>query len=131
MLDFQPSPSLPRYAFGAYDEILINGVSYRCDYSTEKGYVLVRTDGTGVAESFTHAILSQYVIQGKVEHRREIFLPESAKRRLRSPASQLATLPRKQQQKAKEREGRDTDNRPQLKEKTADEIMEQRERHSL
>jgi putative transposase len=104
MLDFQPSPSLPRYAFGAHDEILINGLSYRCNYSTDEGYVFVRTDGTGVAESFTHAVLSQYVTQGKLEHRREAFLSDRAKRRLRNPASQLATLPRKQLQKVRERE---------------------------
>jgi len=98
MLDIQPSPTLPRFAFGKHDEIILSGISYRAIEHTDEGYVLVRTDGTGVAESFSHAVLSQRVILGILEHRRDAFLPDSAKRRLRVPTQEISTLPAKQQQ---------------------------------
>lgn len=101
MLDIQPSPDLPRFAFGEYDEVIMEGISYRAIDCSEAGYVFARTDGTGVAESFAHAVLSQRVTLGALEHRRDAFLPEDAKRRLRAPAQVLSTLAPKQQQKAK------------------------------
>ena len=101
MLDIQPSPTLPRFAFDKHDEIILSGISYRAIEHTDEGYVLVRTDGTGVAESFSHAVLSQRVTLGILEHRRDAFLPDSAKRRLRVPTQEISTLPAKQQQKAK------------------------------
>lgn len=101
MLDLQPSPTLPRFAFGEYDEIIMDGISYRCTDRSEDGYVLVRTDRTSVAEAFSHAVLSQRVALGEIEHRRDAFLPVHAKRRLRTPSNELSTLSAKQQQKAK------------------------------
>lgn len=104
MLDIQPSPTLPRFAFGQYDEVIMGAISYRAIDSTDDGYIFVRTDGTGVSESFPHAVLSQRVTLGGLEHRRDAFLPKSAKRRLRAPAHELSTLAPKQQQKAKNHE---------------------------
>ncbi|MEP2994172.1 hypothetical protein, partial [Parvibaculum sp.] len=101
MLNIQPSPDLPRFAFGEYDEVIMEGISYRAIDCSDAGYVFARTDGTGVAESFAHAVLSQRVTRGMLVHRRDAFLPESAKRRLRAPAQVLSTLTPKQQQKAK------------------------------
>ncbi|MCF3595724.1 Mu transposase C-terminal domain-containing protein [Rhodobacteraceae bacterium LMO-12] len=101
MLDLLPSPTLPRFAFGKHDEIVMEGISYRAIDCSDGGYVFARTDGTGVAESFSHAVLSQRVTLGGLQHRRDAFLPESAKRRLRAPAQELSPLPLKQQQKAK------------------------------
>lgn len=101
MLDLLPSPTLPRFAFGEYDEVIMDGISYRAIDCTGDGYVFARTDGTGVAESFSHAVLSQRVTLGGLQHRRDAFLPESAKRRLRAPAQELSPLPLKQQKKAK------------------------------
>jgi putative transposase len=71
MLDFQASPTLPRFAFGKYDEVIMGGISYRATDSDDFGYVFVRTDGTGVAESFTHQELSRRVTLGNLEHRRD------------------------------------------------------------
>ncbi|MHC9235194.1 transposase [Pseudooceanicola sp. 502str34] len=101
MLDVQFSPSLPRFAFGKYDEIIMDGISYRFLESNEFGYTLERTDRTSVAEAFTHATLSQRVSSGEIEHRRDAFLPDHAKRRLRLPTQELSSLPLKKQQKAK------------------------------
>lgn len=101
MLDFQASPTLPRFAFGKYDEVIMGGISYRATDSDDFGYVFVRTDGTGVAESFTHQELSRRVTLGNLEHRRDAFLPEAAKKRLRNPSREISTRPLKQQQKAK------------------------------
>ncbi len=101
MLDIQPSSALPRFAFKEHDEVILEGISYRAIDRTDDGYVFVRTNGTGVAEAFPHAVLSQRVTLGSLEHRRDAFLPESAKRRLRIPAQQLSTLSPKQQRKAK------------------------------
>lgn len=101
MLDVQFSPTLPRFAFGEYDEIIMEGISYRFLESNEFGYTLERTDRTSVAEAFTHATLSQRVSSGEIEHRRDAFLPDHAKRRLRLPTQELSSLPLKKQQKAK------------------------------
>ena len=101
MLDVQFSPTLPRFAFGEYDQVVVDGISYRPLESNEVGYTFVRTDGSSVAESFTHAALSQRVTSGGIEHRRDAFLPDHAKRRLRLPTQELSGLSLKQQQKAK------------------------------
>ncbi|SNT75891.1 putative transposase [Paracoccus seriniphilus] len=101
MLDVQFSPTLPRFAFGEFDEVIMDGISYRPSESNEFGYTFLRTDRSGVAESFTHAELSQRVTSGKLKHRRDAFLPEHAKRRLRMPTQELSKLSLKQQQKAK------------------------------
>ncbi len=104
MLDIQPSPTPPRFAFGQYDEVIMESISYRAIDCSDDGYVFARTDGTGVSESFSHAVLSRSVTLGRLEHRRDGFLPESAKRRLKAPAHHPSTLSQKQHQKAKYRE---------------------------
>ena len=101
MLDIQSSPNQPRLAFGEHDEVIIDGVSYRPTDCSDQGYIFVRTDAKGVAESFPHAVLSQRVVNGTLEHRRGEFLPENAKQRLRQPVRELTTLSPKVQQKAK------------------------------
>lgn len=79
----------------------MDGISYRATDRDDFGFVFNRTDSTGVAESFTHQELSRRVTLGKLEHRRDAFLPETAKRRLRAPSRELSTRPLKQQLKAK------------------------------
>ena len=101
MLDIQPSRTLPRFAFGKYDEVIMDSISYRITDSSDDGYVFVRTDGSGVAEAFTHAVLLQRVTGGNLEHRRDAFLPEHAKRRLKSPSQVLSNVTPKEHQKAK------------------------------
>ena len=101
MLDFQDSPTLPRFAFGPYDEVIMNGISYSVDDSDDFGFMFIRTDGSKLSESFTHQELSRRVRLGILEHRRDAFLPETAKRRLKNPSQEISTLPVKQQQKAK------------------------------
>lgn len=101
MLDVQASPSLPRFAFGKYDEVILDGISYRATDCSDDGYIFVRTDASDVAQSFSHADLSRRVTNGTLEHRRDEFLPQQAKRRLRQPARELSTLSLKTQRKAK------------------------------
>ncbi|EBA10454.1 Mu transposase C-terminal domain-containing protein [Sagittula stellata] len=95
------SATRSRFAFGEYDEVIIDGISYRPSESNEFGYTFRRTDLLSVAESFTHAMLSQRVNSGEIEHRRDAFLPDHAKRRLNLPTQELSALSLKQQQKAK------------------------------
>lgn len=59
MLDVQASPSLPRFAFGKYDEVILDGISYRATDCSDDGYIFVRTDASDVAQSFSHADLSR------------------------------------------------------------------------
>lgn len=101
MLDVQASPSLPRFAFGKYDEVILDGISYRATDCSDEGYIFVRTDASDVAQSFSHADLSRRVTKGTLEHRRDEFLPQQARRRLRQPARELSTLSLKTQRKAK------------------------------
>ena len=53
--------TITKYAFGEYDEVTIGAVAYRPVSCSEAGYVLVREDGTGVAEQFPHDRLFQLV----------------------------------------------------------------------
>lgn len=92
MLNIRHSPTPPRFAFGQYGEVVMENISYRAIDCTDDGYVFARTDGTGVSESFSYAVLSQRVTLGGHEHRRHAFLPKSAKRRLRAPAHQLCSV---------------------------------------
>ena len=101
MLDIQSSPNQPRFAFDEHDEVIIDGISYRPTDCSAEGYVFVRTDAKGVAEAFPHAVLSQRVVNGSLEHRRGECLPEAAKQRLRQPIRELTTLSPKVQRKAK------------------------------
>ena len=101
MLDTQSSTSLPRFAFGRHDEVILDGISYRPEDWSPHGYMFVRTDGEGVAEVFSHAHISDRVSKGTLEHRRDYFLSDSAKRRLRVPARELSTLSLRAQRKAK------------------------------
>ncbi len=101
MLDIQSSPTLPRFAFGDFDDVIIKGISYRVADCFPHACTFTRRDGTGVTEEFSHAALSQCVTNGTLEHKRDFFLPESAKRRLRLQSRELSTLSPRLQRKAK------------------------------
>lgn len=105
MLDFAPSAQIPRFAFEKHDKVTIGGIAYRPIDVTTTGYVLVRLDGQGVAESFSRAEMSRMVDVGHVKHEREALLPESAKTRLEAPSELLSMLPAVQHQRARGREG--------------------------
>lgn len=92
MFDIQPSPNPPKYAFDKYDEVVIDGISYRPESRREEGYIFVRTDRTGVAESFTHAHLHHLIEKGVLTHNRDAFLPETARRRLSDTTALISTL---------------------------------------
>lgn len=105
MLDFAPSPQLPRFAFEPHDKVTIGGIAYRAVDVTDAGYVFVRLDGQGVAESFSRAEISRLVDLGQVVHEREALLPEAARARLTAPSDLLSTLPAEQHRRARGKEG--------------------------
>lgn len=94
MLDFVPSPQTPRFALDKHDKVTIGGAAYRPVDVTDAGYLLVRLDGHGVAESFTRSEFSRLVDLGRVQHERDALLPESARTRLEAPAELLSSCPR-------------------------------------
>lgn len=105
MLDFAPSPQTHRFAFGKHDKVTIGDIAYRPVDVSENGYVFVRLDGEGVAESFSRAQIARLVDFGRVQHEREALLPESARARLEDPNELLSMLSSTQHQRAKGKEG--------------------------
>jgi putative transposase len=104
MLDFTPSPQITTYAFRQHDRITIRGIAYRTIDRTDTGYVLVRLDGEGVAESFTHSEMARLVGAGCVVHEPDALLPETARRRLEVSTDMLAVLPASMHRRAMGRE---------------------------
>lgn len=105
MLDLAPSPRTPRFAFEKHDKVTIGDIAYRPVDVTDAGYVLVRLDGHGVAESYTRSEFSRLVDLGRVQHERDALLPESARTRLEAPSELLSMLPAEQHRRARGREG--------------------------
>ncbi len=77
MLDFAPSPQTPRFTFDKHDKVTIGSIAYRPVDMTDAGYVFVRLDGQGVAESFSRAEISRLVDLGRVVHEREACYPRA------------------------------------------------------
>ncbi|SDY37313.1 DDE-type integrase/transposase/recombinase [Citreimonas salinaria] len=105
MLDFAPSPQIPRYAFGPHDKVTIGDIAYHAVDEIDAGYVFVRLDGKGMAENFSRAEISRLIDLGRVVHEREALLPEAARARLSAPSDLLSTLPAAQHLRARGREG--------------------------
>ena len=95
MLDFAPSPDLPKFAFAKGDKVTIGGIAYRPVDATDAGYVFVRLDGQGVAESFSRSEIARLVDLGRVEHKRGALLPENARAKLELPSDLLSRLPKR------------------------------------
>ncbi|MEP2983715.1 MAG: transposase [Sulfitobacter sp.] len=105
MLDFAPSPQTTRFAFGQHDKVTIGDIAYRPVDVSDAGYVFVRLDGEGVAESFSRAEIARLVDLGRVQHEREALLPDKARARLEAPSELLSMLPAAEHLRARGREG--------------------------
>ena len=70
MLDFAPSPDLPNFAFASGDKVTIGGIAYQPVDKTDAGYVFVRLDGQGVAESFSRNEIARLAALGRIQHER-------------------------------------------------------------
>ncbi|MBM3333275.1 hypothetical protein FJY63_01295, partial [Candidatus Sumerlaeota bacterium] len=92
MLDFQSSSKAPKYALGVYDEVIVDGVSYRPHARRDWGFVFVRTDGKSVAESFDDGKIAHLVQKGLLTHRVDAFLPEEMRHRQKSETTILSSL---------------------------------------
>ena len=104
MFDIAPSPTAPRFAFGPHDALHIGGTTYRAVERTDNGWIVVRVDGTGVAEAYSHSELARLAQLGKLAHDRDALLPEGARQRLTAPAELLSTLSGKQHRDVRVRE---------------------------
>jgi len=104
MLDFQPSSKTPKFAFGKDDKVTIDDIEYRPIDVTDTGYVFVRLDGEGVAESFSRTEIARLVGLGLIKHEPNALLPEKARQRLELPAQLLSALSPEQHRRAKGKE---------------------------
>lgn len=104
MLDYLPSPQSPRYALEAGDKVTIDGIAYQPVDVRDTGYVLIRLDGQGVAESFSRSEMSRFVDLGRVKHERGALLPDGAKKQLELPSDMLSKLPASHHRRARLRE---------------------------
>ncbi|MCR9111349.1 hypothetical protein [Marivita sp. XM-24bin2] len=98
MLDFVSSSTIPIYALGTFDEVIIHGISYRPQSRRDWGYIFIRSDGTGVAESFDHGKISHFVQKGLRTHRPDAFLPDNMRARQTSDTAVLSGLDGKRAQ---------------------------------
>jgi putative transposase len=103
MLIYRPSDKQSRLAFSSWDEIVIDGVAFRTVDETDKGFVLVRVDGTGVAEFFEHATLFRRADAGLLTHNREKFRPAHVVQEAHSTTDLLTTLSDEAQQEVRYR----------------------------
>jgi hypothetical protein len=92
MLIYRPSENHSRLAFSAWDEIVLDGIAFRVVDETDKGFVFVRVDGTGIAEFFEHATLSRRANAGLLTHNRNKFRPQNVVQSAHSNTDLLATL---------------------------------------
>lgn len=76
-----------------HDRVVVGGVAYRSISRNDHGYVMVRTDGEGVTETFDHGYLSRLNAQGRLSVDRDYYLPDAARARLRNPDMSLSALP--------------------------------------
>ena len=92
MLIYRPSENQSRLAFTAWDEIVLDGAAFQVADETDKGFVLVRVDGTGVAQFFEHATLSRRANASLLTNNRNKFRPENAVQAAHSETDLLTTL---------------------------------------
>lgn len=79
------NPEGRRLALSTYDRVTIHAIEWRPCYKNDIGHVMLRVDGTGVAEEFTHKQLGRLASEGKLRHEPNYFLAENAVRRLHHP----------------------------------------------
>jgi putative transposase len=82
MLDFAPSPTSPKFAFDQYDEVVIHDISFRPTRQYGDEYQFVRSDKTGVAQSFGRGELAHLATSGALIHKPGAFLPEGSRKSL-------------------------------------------------
>ena len=92
MLLYRPSDKQSRLAFSSWDEIVLDGIAFRTVDETDKGFLLVRTDGTGFAEFFEHATLARRANAGLLTHNRGKFRPANAVQEAHRSTDLLTTL---------------------------------------
>jgi putative transposase len=92
MLIYRPSEKQSRLAFSSWDEIVLSGIPFRAVDETDKGFVLVRVDGEGVAEFFEHATLSRRANAGLLTHNRNKYRPVDVVQEAHSSTDLLNTL---------------------------------------
>ncbi|EPX80949.1 DDE-type integrase/transposase/recombinase [Litoreibacter arenae] len=103
MLIYRPSEKQSRLAISSWDEVVLDGVAFRVIDETDKGFVMIRVDGKGVAETFEHATLSRRANAGLLTHNRNKFRPEHAVQDAHSTTDLLATLSDEAQQEVRYR----------------------------
>ena len=83
------------YAFGHYDRITLDGVSYKTvtHGRNEVGWVLQRDDDSGLCASFSHSELSRMGSTGRIRVEHNYRAPETAKARLLGAGMRISELP--------------------------------------
>ncbi len=88
----------PRFHFGEYDRVTVNGEAFRFLQKVHDAYVLMPSEGAGLARTFPFKYLNQLNSAGKVSHEREYFLPPGLRTKSvrNDGATSMAHLTRKQ-----------------------------------
>lgn len=92
-LDPGPAPKPPKFRFGPFDRISIDGVTYRHVETTEPGHLLRRTDSSGLVEDFTHERTLELLAAGRLTHQRDYYEARKARVRQKAGRERLSELP--------------------------------------
>lgn len=80
------------FAFGKYDRVTIEGVSYTVTSHNEEGYVLTRADGNCLSVGFSHRHLSRLASARRIHVERDHYNPTESRRRLSSGGTMISGL---------------------------------------
>ncbi len=87
-----PDVAKARYAFSTSDQVTVEGVSWRPHSYNEMGWVMERSDGSGLCQEFTHDQLRRHGSMGRLRHEPKFFDPAQAARRLSTTTPLVSTL---------------------------------------
>lgn len=92
------------YAFGKFDRVTIEGISYQVHMRTEAGYVFTQDDASGLAKQFSHAELGRLGALGRIRSERDHYDPIAAQKRLMRPHVSLNALVGKEKHRLSKKE---------------------------
>ncbi|UFM64677.1 Mu transposase C-terminal domain-containing protein [Paracoccus sp. MA] len=95
MFNLSFDPDRHHYAFGQYDRVTIDGLTYKTvtHGRNEEGWLLELDDGSGRCTSFAHRELSRMGSMGRIRVEHNHYAPETARVRLLGGGMRISELP--------------------------------------
>ncbi|QCO54684.1 hypothetical protein EOK75_02035 [Pseudorhodobacter turbinis] len=103
-MDLSFSSVNAHYAFGKFDRVSIEGISYQVHMRTEVGYILTQDDASGCAKQFPHVELGRLGALGRIRSERDYYDPSAARKRQMKPHVSLSALMGKEKHRVSRKE---------------------------